>query len=431
VNLGAKDAPGIEQDDVFVTKLSPDGRLEWSTVLGGPNHDRAYGIAVDSSFVYVAGRAGRGFPVTAKAFQRSFQGGTEAAVYGPQDGFICKLNSSTGRTVFCSYFGTSDPSIIRDVDVDGHGDIYIASAYISGSFPSGVKEKFVNRPKGGARDAVLAKIQGDGTAVLWALYLGGSAWESNQNSVRVDGADTPYVLFTTESSDVDTPNDAYDRTYAGNQDLFVAKVAPATGQVIWGTYLGGSGNESTETHEFAVDRYGHAYVIAPTTSTNFATTPGAVQRTYGGGVNDIFVAKFSPDGSQLLASSLIGGRGADRPEGVDVDDNGAVYLTGTTTSPNFPITADALQPRLAGDRDAIAVKLSPDFSRLEYATYLGGSADVEYGRGAAVGPTGEFVVVGQTNSADFPTLRAVQGRHRGDDVFVVKFVPGGGATGGP
>lgn len=422
LNTAGKDEPGIDQVDVYVARFGADGQLMWSTLLGGPNHDRAYAIETDNrGNVYVAGRAGRGFPVTNAAFQRSFQGGKEADVYGPQDGFVCKLTANNGTVVFCSYFGGTDYAIVRDVAVDGRGDIYLASGYVSGSYPAGVREKFINKPRGG-KDAVLAKVKGDGTAVIWATYLGGSGDDSNQNSVRIDGADAPYILFTTLSTNVATPGNAFARKYSGNGDMFVSKLSPTSGKQIWGTYIGGSGNESTETHEFAVDRNGFAYVSGPTTSTNFPTTPGALQRVYGGGTNDAFVAKLSQDGTRLVASTYIGGRGADRAEGVAVDDNGVFYFTGTTTSNNFPVTPDALQPSLHGARDAIAVKLAPDFSHLLYSTYVGGSGDEEYGRGAAVGPDGEFLVVGQTPSGDFPSLNAAQrARRQGSDAFVVKF----------
>ncbi len=236
--------------------MGSEGQILWSTLLGGPNYDRAYAIEVDGrGFVYIAGRAGRGFPVTQGVFQPGFQGGQEAAFYGPQDGFLCKLTADRGERVFCSYFGTNDVSIIRDLAVDQNGDIYVASGYSSGTYPAGVRERFNNRPHG-AREAVLAKIKGDGSVVLWATYLGGSDLEFNQNSVRVDGTGFPYILLTTRSSDIQTTADAFDRTYAGNEDLYVAKLTPDTGQLQWATYLGGTANESTETHEFAVDREG-------------------------------------------------------------------------------------------------------------------------------------------------------------------------------
>ncbi|HWP48988.1 MAG TPA: SBBP repeat-containing protein [Candidatus Limnocylindrales bacterium] len=423
LNPAKPDSPDISPMDVFVTKLDPGGKIIWSTFLGGPNYDRAYAIAVDNQdYVYVAGRAGKGFPVTRGAFQTSFQGGQEAPFYGPQDGFICKLTPDGSKLVFCSYFGTPDPSIIRDIAVDPKGDIYLASGYSSGRYPKEVHKVFNNKPHGD-HDAVIAKIHSDGSRVLWATYLGGSDWESNENSVRLDGAGNPYVLLTTRSTDMPVTENAYGKTYAGHGDLYVAKLTPDEGKLVWGTYLGGPENESTETHEFAVDAEGNAYIAAPTKSPDFPTTPGAFQRKYEGGPNEIFVAKISPDGSQLLASTLLGGKDRDRPEGVAVDTAGNVYFTGTTTSNNFPVTRDAFQPNLIGDRNAFAVVLSADFSRLLYATYLGGGGG-ELGRAATVDSHGNFYIAGQTDSKNWPVHNAFQPAYSGNiDGFIAGFKP--------
>jgi hypothetical protein len=406
-NPGTPDSPSIDHFDVFVTKLDASGRIIWSTFLGGPNYDRAYAIKVDNQgYVYVAGRAGRGFPVTAGAFQTSFQGGQSAAFYGPQDGFIAKLAPDGSRLIWASYFGTSDPSIIRDIALDQNGDVYLASGWAAGAYEPTVAAAFNNSPRGGA-DGVFAKIKGDGSRVLWATYLGGSDWESDQNSVRLDAAGNPYVLLTTRSTDIITTPGAYDRSFAGVEDLYVAKLAPSTGNLVWATYLGGPEDESTETHEFAVDPQGNVYVAAPTSSLTLPTTTGAFQRSYGGGGNDIYLAKISPDGSTLLAGTYIGGTGNDRAEGVAVDALGQVYFTGTTTSPNFPVTSDAFQSSLAGPRDAIAVMVSADFSQLLYSSYIGGSGE-EYGRAACVDLAGNFYFGAETPSSNWPVLNAMQ-----------------------
>ena len=157
--------------------MDPDGNILWSTFLGGPNYDRAYAIEVDSSgHVYVAGRAGNGFPVTVGSFQTAFQGGQEAAFYGPQDGFIVKLNPEGSEIIWSSYFGTNDARIIRDIAVDSGGNIYLASGYSSGNYLPAIQNAFINSPAGD-HEVVLAKISPDGQSVIWAAYLGGSGWE--------------------------------------------------------------------------------------------------------------------------------------------------------------------------------------------------------------------------------------------------------------
>lgn len=410
---GAHDQSFNGTYDVFVTKLSPRGALIWSTYVGGPNYDRAYAVDVDAKDnIYIAGRAGPGFPTMAGVLQQSFGGDTnQNSAYGPQDGFVCKLTSA-GTVTFCTYFGGSDLGFNRDLRLDPSGNIYLASSHLGGTYPAAVGKAFLNSPFGG-EDNVIAKLKNDGTQVVWARFVGGAGTEPGTGSVRTDGNGNAYLLFSTDSSGIATAG-AFDTTYGGGGgDFYVAKFS-AAGAVLWGTYLGGSDNESTETHEFAVDMAGNVYVVGPTKSSDFPTTPGAFDRSFNGpaGGNDMVVAKSSSDGSRLLASTYIGGNGNDRSEGCAVDSQGNVYFTGTTTSTNFPITAGASQTSLAGGRDAVAAVLAADFTSLIYSTHLGGR-DVEFGRAAAVDPSGNFFLAGTTVSKDFPILNPFQGTYGG------------------
>ncbi len=419
--------------DVFVTKLNAEGEIIWSTLIGGPNYDRAYAIEVDhDGYVYVAGRAGAGFPVTAGAFQTTFQGGPNAPPYGSQDGFVCKLTPDGSSLVFCSYFGTNDVHIIRDLAVDRNGDIYIASTHVSGSFPpEWFRNGFQQTPPGG-RDGVVAKIASDGSHVLWATYLGGSGGDGDTPSIRVDAAGSPYVLMGTSSTDMPTTAGAYNRSYNGGGDLYLAKLAADGSSLLYGTYLGGSQSEGSETHGLAVDADGAAYVAAATRSPDFPTTSGAAQTAYGGTggagtgfrtnyPGDIFVAKFSADGTRLLASTYVGGRVGDGAEGVTVDSHGNVYVSGATFSDNFPVTADAFQKRIAGKADAVGVILSADLSRQRYATCIGGSKE-DLGRAVAVDSSGNVYVGGETSSPDFPIRNAQQASYKGggSDAFLAR-----------
>ena len=225
----------------------------------------------------------------------------------------------------------------------------------------------------GQRDAVVAKIRTDGTKVLWATYLGGSQNEWGEGSIRVDKAGDVYFLTVTNSSDIPTTAGAFDRTYNGGWDFYLAKLN-TEGSLVYGTYLGGSGNEHIETHELAIDVEGNAIIASGTTSADFPIAGNAFQKTYAGSggsgtgartnyPGDIIVAKLSADGSQLLASTFIGGRYGEAVEGIGLDKDGNVCLSGATFSDNFPVTRNAFQPTKKGKVDAFAVILSADFSR--------------------------------------------------------------------
>jgi len=425
--------------DVFVMKLSPSGQLIWSTYLGGPNYDRAYAIKVDNQgYVYITGRAGEGFPVTPGAFRTIFQG-QFSSLYGLQDGFVAKLTPDGSHLVFASYTGG------RDLAIDQHGDIYIATSSalsdFSGAYLQAWFRNSFQKTSKGDRDGIVLKVKSNGSQVLWATYLGGSGLDGGTPSIRVDSGGHAYYLCYTNSPDIPTTAGAYDRTHNGGGDLYLAKLSPDGSSLVFGTYIGGSKEEFSETHGLALDDEGNAYVAATTTSPDFPTTPGAFQTTYGGpggrgtgaGTNypgDAFVAKIAADGSQLLASTFLGGRLGEGAEGVAVDKQGNVYLGGTTYSDNFPVTTGAFKTRNSGGADVFAVKLSADLRHLLYATYVGGSS-TDYGRTAAIDSGGNLYVAGHTQSQDWPTRSAFQTFLQGNwDGVLAKFIRGTGTSTG-
>jgi hypothetical protein len=195
----------------------------------------------------------------------------------------------------------------------------------------------------------------------------------------------------------------------------------------YSTYLGGSGIDQGELHGIAVDALGNAYVTGTTSSTNFPTTIGAFQTTFGGGGLDAFVTKINPTGSGLVYSTYLGGSGDDDGSGIAVDALGNAYVAGTTSSTNFPTTPGAFQTTVGGFEDAFVTKLNPTGSGLVYSTYLGGSGQ-DFGRGVALDSAGSAYVTGFTRSTNFPTtIGAFQTTFGGGfgDAFVTKINPSG------
>jgi len=203
----------------------------------------------------------------------------------------------------------------------------------------------------------------------------------------------------------------------------------------YGTYLGGS--TADQGKAIAVDAGGNAYITGLTTSKDFPTTSGALKRACGpepnGSCFDATVTKLSADGSTLLYLTYVGGNGQDTGLGIAVDGTGNAYVTGSTTSTNFP-TVNPLQAVNAGVADAFLLKLSPDGSALVYSTYLGGSGNEDVSdslppdAGVAVDAAGNAYVTGSTSSQDFPVKNAYQSTNAGIlDAFVAKFTPSGTA----
>ena len=420
--------------DAYVTKLTPDGKMVWSTLVGGPHHDRTYSIRVDRrGCVYIAGRAGEGFPTTKGVIQEKFAGDNRpAAGYGPQDGFITKLSADGSKVLWSTYFGAGDNSVVRDMVIDDKGNVYVGMIGVSVDSPYVTRGAFqTTRP--GRPDGLVAKISADGRRVIWATYLGGSGREGAV-SIRLDAKGCVLVSGATSSKDFPVTEGAYQRTLRGPGDAYVAKLTPDGSKLVYATYLGGSkGDGGAGKHGLEVDAEGNAYVGGFTSSADFPTTAGALQAAYAGGrtgtweqTGDRFIAKLSPDGRPLLASTYLGGNARDGGEGIAVDRHGQVYVNGFTYSTDFPVSAGAMRTRRAGKTDGTISVLSADFSRAVLSSHLGGRGEDGF-RAIAMCPGGGFVIVGGTSSADWPVLNALQPRPRGggNDAVVMKFVPVG------
>jgi hypothetical protein len=233
----------------------------------------------------------------------------------------------------------------------------------------------------------------------------------------------------------------------GRYDRYHALVIDPT--LGFSTYLGGSTEE--EAHGIAVDSSGSAYVVGETYSSNFPTeTPyQSSNGGYANGASNVFIAKFTPDGSALVYSTYLGGNGVGPGQGdvgtaIAVDSSGEVYLTGLTFSSNFP-TLNAYQATNHAAANGLSTpfvtKLNADGSALIFSTYLGGSSDIDSidqgdsGQGIAVDSAGDVYVVGITYSVDFPvTAGAFQETNNGvsadfnnSNAFITKLNPSGDA----
>lgn len=201
-------------------------------------------------------------------------------------------------------------------------------------------------------------------------------------------------------------------------------IDPLVYSATWG------GSKDEQPIDIVVDASGAAYITGYTRSTNFPTTTGAIQTTYGGGDYDAFVTKINASGTAIIYSTMLGGNKIDWPNGIGIDATGAAYLAGSTTSENFPITSRAWRKTFGGIHDIFVAKLSATGSVLNYSTFLGFAngfpffAD-EYA--IAVDSSGAAYIAGSTYSSGHPTtvgvFQAVYGEKT--DGFVTKLSPSG------
>jgi uncharacterized protein (TIGR03437 family) len=205
----------------------------------------------------------------------------------------------------------------------------------------------------------------------------------------------------------------------------------STGDVLWSIVIGGSYFD--EGAAVAVDAAGNPYITGTTGSSDFPVTPGAVQATLNGFQN-VFLAKFNPDGDQLTYSTYLGGSGSDSVSAIAVDSAGSAYLTGYAVSPDFPTTPRSYQPRHTGTcggqagGDAYVAKFSPTASSLVYSTLIGGSC-AQTATAIALDQNGRAYITGATASPDFPVTKgALQPVFGGStDGFLAELSPAGDA----
>jgi len=320
---------------------------------------------------------------------------------------------------YSTYLGGSGGDVGQGIAVDASGAAYITGSTASLNFPTSAPLQASN---GGASDVFVTKLNPAGSALVYSTYLGGNGADSG-TAIAVDASGNAHVTGSTTSTNFPATTGVFQAQYGGNGDAFVAELNPAGSALVYSSYLGGSGADLGQ--GIALDSAGNAYVTGATQSTDFPT----LSPLQGGndGAADAFVAKVNPSGSALVYSTYLGGSAADTGQGIAVDGSGNAYVTGYTSSLNFPV-AKAAQPSSGGGVDAFVTELNAAGSALVYSTYLGGS-NTDRAHGIALDSSGNVYVTGDTASANFPaTVGAFQAASSGNsDAFVTKLSSDGSA----
>jgi len=339
--------------------------------------------------------------------------------------------SSIGDPIFSTFLGGSDEdcAIGCATAVDAQGRIYIAGTTESLNFPT-TSGSYLQAPPI-ELDAFVARLASDATTFEYITLIGGSL-DDTARAITVDDSGCALIAGNTSSSDFPTTPGAFDRTHNEGyypDDAFVTMLNSDGTDLLYSTFLGGGSTELGKA--ITVDSAGNIFVVGATSSSNFPTTSGAFDTSYNPpapqGESDVFFALLRPDGGgteDLLYGTYLGGGADESASGLAIDPTGNVYISGTTSSSNFPTTTGSWDTSFNGNTDAFILKLSPagnGTADLTWSSFLGHSGD-ESAKAVALGPKGGAVVLGHTNSSSFPiTAEAFDTSLGGNyDLFVTR-----------
>jgi hypothetical protein len=396
-----------------------------STVIGGMVRDYANAIAVDSSGnVYIGGETtSDDFPVTSGAYDTNSN--------DSEEGFIVKFDENLKNILSVTYLGGSEEEMINALRITPSGDIYVAGYTSSSNLP--VSSTAYDKTYGGTlSDAFVARLDKDLKTLKACTYLGGgNAWYDEFFALTTNSSGDVYVAGRTSASDYPTSSSGYDKTYNGGEiDAVIAKLDANLTTLIGSSFLGGSENDWI--YDLAIDSQGNVFAAGKTYSSDMPSTSGAYDTVYDGD-DDGFIAKFSGDLKSLLALTYLNGKtkGEDEIYGIIVDNSGNIFVTGSTSSKDFPTTSGAYdRVYKSGGADVFVSKFSSDLKTLKASTFLGGGQD-DCGRDIQIDGSGNIWITGWVynpyDTGDFPVTsdaydKTFNGGHK--DAFIARFDAG-------
>jgi len=403
--------------DVFILKLNSNAsNLIYSTYIGGSGFDRGLAIKIDSSGnSFITGwTSSSDFPTTVGAFDTSFNINFDC--------FILKLNQN-GSYLNYSTFIDAETGI--DIALDSLGNAFVTGMTQTLNFTTtpGAFDSSYNDETGVYGDCFVLKLNQNGSKLIYSTLIGGRSIDIGCG-IALDSKGYAYVVGYTESSNFTTTPGANDTSYNGNGDIFILKLNQNGSSLIYSTYIGGKMKEHFWGDwgvGFTINSNGSALMIGNTDSLDFPTTPDAYDTIFNGSPTDIFVLKLEPNGSKINFSTFIGGNGYEYGSGITYDLIGNIYLTGITSSPDFPITQNAYDSTINGS-DGFIIKLAWNGSTLLYSTFIGKdgrgySCDIE------LDTMGNIYLTGYTGTQAFPTTPGAFNRtlSGNGDIFIAKF----------
>ncbi len=351
VTPGAYDTSYGGGTDGFLLKVDADGSLVYSTFLGGSDFDAVLGVAIDGSGrAYVAG----------STWSNDFIG----TVIGPaanRSTFVARLNADGSNLERGVIMGGSGQDEATDLALDGDGLAYITGWSTSANLPT-TPGSFSPDPNGGTWDAFVFKVDLNASSVVYGTYLGGGE-EDRGAGIAVNSGGNVFVTGMSRSDDFPTSVSGYDTTLGGGvcdfapcPDAFGVRLNAAGSALVYGTFIGGWGDDQGT--DIALDSQNRVVITGKTQAEDFPVAGNGYDSSLDG-LRDAFLAQLNSGGQTLLYGTYMGGGNIDEGQGVTIDAQGLVYLTGRTDSDDFPTTVGAYDTTHNSiEMDAIVVKMT-------------------------------------------------------------------------
>ncbi len=342
--------------DIFLLRLSPDGAdLEYSTYLGGGGADVVTDIVVDDEgALFLTGHSyGLGFPTTPRAFD------DDTYDDGATDVIVVKLSPDGSSLLYSTFIGEYTMDDGWGICIDEEGNAYVTGfsheTTTQDNFPT-TSDAYQRRHKGW-EDAFLAKVSPDGEDLLYSTYIGSNKSSRGRDIVMDDDGFLYIVGSSTEG--LHTTADAYQPECEGRYDAFLVKFDVDRSEVLYSTYLGGSGVD--EGWGISMDGEGRLFITGETWSSDLPTVLGSLDTEFGG-LEDGFLSCLDIDRSELFYSTYIGASDWDITRDVLVDEHGWTYVSGFTNSTDFPFTYGAFNTVVHGEFSCYVMKIHPVIS---------------------------------------------------------------------
>lgn len=354
------------------------------------------------------------------------------------------------EVIFATFSGSAASNFGFTGTFDSAGHAYSGGTVYSPGFPT-TTGAYIMQFQGGrdvdlgigniARDVGILKYSKDGSNLLYATYLGGSHNEQ-PHSMIVNSKQELLVFGTTYSTNFPTHSSAYQRRIQGQSDVYVTRFSKDGSRLLSGTLIGGSGRDGLNGRylggregfrnrtilgynygdlyrgEIMVDSQDNVYLASSTQSSDFPTSNGSVQRDFGGGFQDAFVAKLSSNLNRLEWSTYLGGLRPDAAYSIKLNAQQEIYVTGGTLSAGFPVSGEGYQTDWKGGADGYVLKLSNNGVQVKAGTYIG-SKSFDQCYFVEIGGDGKIYLTGQTEG-DFP-VKNTNYFDRNSGQFISKF----------